>query len=116
MSRIGYILSHPVEASRTFWRAFTGTESLSDRIEDEQARLKALRMAIALYDTRFGRLRETLQDLCHNNHNDSEWTDPFIRSRGEDTFHATFGFPYRYGVADGRFEVVSPGLETATRS
>lgn len=115
MSRIGYILSHPLEASRTFWRAFTGTETLADRVKDEQARLNILRIAISLYHTRFGRLPKSLQDLCHNNHDDSEWSDPFIQWRGDDTFHDTFGYSYRYTVTDGRFELVSLGLETAKR-
>jgi Type II secretion system (T2SS), protein G len=115
MSLMSYIFSHPVEASRTFWRAITGTETLAERSKDEQARLNMLRMAISLYHMKFGRLPETLQDLCHNNHNDSGWSDPFIRWRGEDTFHDTFGFPYRYAVTDGRYELVSPGLETATK-
>ena len=116
MSRIGYILSHPVEAGRTFWRAFSGTESLADRVKDEEAKLGALRMAIGLYRLSLGRFPETLQDLCYNNHNDSGWSGAFIRWDGEDTFRNTFGYPYRYAVADGRYELVSPGLETAKQS
>ena len=115
MSTIGYLLSHPVEASRTFWRAFTGKETLADRIADEQARLKALRMAIGLYHMQLGRFPETLRDLCFNSHDDSRWSGAFIQWTGEDTFHDTFGFPYRYAAADGRFELASPGLDTATR-
>jgi hypothetical protein len=113
MSRIGYILSHPVEAVRTFWRAFTGTERLADRITNEETRLRALKTAIGLYHLSLGRFPETLEDLCHNNHNDSEWSGPFISWDGEDTFQDTFGYPYRYAVAEGRCDLVSPGLETA---
>jgi hypothetical protein len=112
---LGYILSHPIDASRTFWRAFTGTEKLSDRIKDEEKRLRTLRAAIGLYHISFGRFPETLQDLCHNNHKDPAWGGPFIRWDGEGTFQDTFGYPYRYTLTDGRFELVSPGLETAER-
>jgi hypothetical protein len=108
-----YILFHPVDASRTFWKAFTGRETLAERINVEQSRLATLRMAIVLYRQSLGRLPETLLDLCHNNHNDSGWTGSFIQWTGVDTFQDSFGFPYRYCVTDGRFELVSPGLETA---
>jgi hypothetical protein len=112
---LGYILSHPVDASRTFWRAFTGTERLSDRMEDEEKRLCTLRAAIWLYRQSFGRLPETLLDLCHNNHKDPTWSGPFIEWNGEGTFQDSFGYPYRYIVTGGSFELVSPGLETAER-
>lgn len=115
MKWLGYILSHPVDASRTFWRAFTGRETLEERIKVEQSRLEILRMAIGLYRQSLERLPETLLDLCHNNHKDSGWSGPFIRWAGADTFHDSFGYPYRYTVTDGRFELVSPGLETAMR-
>src|SRR4051812_22099002 len=115
MSRIGYILSHPVEAGRVFWRAFTGTEKLADRIKDEEARMNALRTAIALYHVSFGRFPQALRDLCHNNHNDPAWSGPFIRWDGGGTFQDTFGFPYRYTLIDGGYELVSPGLETAKK-
>jgi hypothetical protein len=115
MSRIGYILSHPVEAGRTFWRAFTGTERLADRIKDEEAKLGALRTAIWLYHLSFGRFPATLQDLCYNNHGDSGWSGVFIRWQGGDTFRDTFGYPYRYTVTDGGYELVSTGLETARK-
>jgi hypothetical protein len=108
-----YILSHPVDASRTFWRAFTGKETLEERIKVEQSRLETLRMAIFLYRQSLGRLPETLLDLCHNNHNDSAWTGSFILWAGEDTFHDSFGYPYRYTVTEGSFKLESPGLETA---
>lgn len=113
MSRVGYILSHPLEAGRTFWRAFTGTEKLAERIADEEARLNALRTAIGLYHVSFGRFPEVLPDLCYNNHGDPGWSGSFIRWSGEDTFTDTFGYPYRYAVADGRYELVSPGLDAA---
>jgi hypothetical protein len=115
MSVVGYIFSHPVEASRAFWRAFTGTERLADRIKDEEKRLGILRTAIGLYHASLGRFPETLQDLCFNNHNDSAWSGSFIRWDGEGTFRDTYGYPYRYVVSDGRYELVSPGLETARR-
>ena len=115
MSRIGYILSHPVEAGRTFWRAFTGTERLADRIKDEEVRLRALRTAIGLYHLSLGRFPETLQDLCYNNHNDSAWSGAFIPWQGDDTFLDTFGYRYIYTMRDGRCELVSPGLETARK-
>ena len=116
MSRIGYIVSHPLEAGRIFWRAFTGTEKLADRIKNEEARLGALRMAIGLYQVSFGRFPETLPDLCHNNHNDPGWSGPFIRWSGEDTFCDIFGHPYHYAVAERRYELVSPGLQAAKSS
>jgi hypothetical protein len=110
-----YILLHPIEAGRTFWRAFTGTEKLADLIADEEGRLKALRLAIWFYHQSFGRFPAVLKDLCFNNHDDSGWDGEFIRWRGEGTFVDTFGFPYRYAVNDGRYDLVSPGLETAKK-
>jgi Type II secretion system (T2SS), protein G len=108
---VSYIFSHPLMA----WRAFTGTERLSDRIKDEEGKLALLQFAIGLYHVSFGRFPEALQDLCHNNHKDPAWGGPFIQWDGERTFRDTFGYPYRYVVTDGRYELVSPGLETAKR-
>jgi hypothetical protein len=113
MSMLGYILSHPVEAGRTFWRAFRGTDSLADRIKDEEIRLGVLRTAIFLYHESFGRYPQKLEDLCHNNHNDPEWDGEFISWDGKGTFQDTFGFPYRYIVIVDKYELISPGLETA---
>jgi type II secretory pathway pseudopilin PulG len=113
MSVLGYIVSHPIDAGRRFWRAFTGTETLSERIEEEEAKIRALKTAISLYYLAFNRQPESLRDLCFNNHNDSAWTGPFINWHGEDTFHDTFGFPYRYANVDGSYELISPGLEAA---
>jgi hypothetical protein len=115
MSRIGYIFSHPIEASRTFWRALIGRETLDDRINDEEAKMRALRTAIGLYHLKYGRLPAALRDLCDNNYGDPDWDGPFIRWSGEDTFWDTFGYPYKYTVSDGRSELISPGLETAKR-
>jgi len=115
MSFVGYLLRHPVKAFRTFWRAYTGTEKLADLIKDEETRMNALRAAIGFYYMSFGRFPETLKDLCHNNHGDPGWEGPFIRWDGEGTFVDTFGFPYRYAVADGEYHLVGPGLETAKR-
>jgi hypothetical protein len=116
MSCIGYILSHPIEAGRTFWRAFSGADRLADRIRNEEAKLGVLRTAIGLYHLSLGRFPETLQDLCYNNHNDPGWSGAFIRWDGEATFQDTFGYPYRYAVADGRHGLVFPGMETARKS
>ena len=110
-----YVLTHPREAARTFWRAFTGTEDPNERIQEEETRLSALRLAIGFYKHAFGRLPDKLEDLCSNNHNDVTWDTPFIRWRGSDTFQDTFGFPYQYSVADGTFTLFSPGLDTAKK-
>ena len=115
MSRVGYIFSHPIEASRVFWRALTGRETLDERINDEEAKIRALRTAIALYHVKYGRFPTVLRDLCDNNHRDPDWDGPFIAWSGEDTFRDTFGYPYKYTASDGRSEVTSPGLETAKR-
>jgi hypothetical protein len=115
MLRISHIFAHPIEASRIFWRAFTGKETGADPIKLEETKLGVLRVAIGLYRESFGRLPEKLQDLCFNNHNDATWSGPFIRWVGDDTFNDTFGYPYRYAVSEGRFELVSPGLKRATR-
>lgn len=113
MSRIGYIVSHPIEASRIFWRALTGNETLEDRIKEEEARIRILRAAVGLYYLKYGRFPATLRDLCENNYGDPEWDGPFISWSGEDTFRDSFGYRYKYAVGEGRSEVVSPGLETA---
>jgi hypothetical protein len=110
-----YVLTHPREAARTFWRAFTGTEDSEDRIRDEESRLHALRLAIGFYRHAFGRLPRKLDDLCFNNHHDPTWDSPFIHWRGTATFHDIFGFPYQYSTADGSFTLLSPGLETARK-
>ena len=112
---MGYIFSHPVEASRVFWRALTGRETLEDRIKEEEARMRVLRTAIALYKLKYGRFPATLRDLCDNNYGDPEWGGPFIPWSGEDTFRNGFGYRYRYATVEGRSELVSPGLETAKR-
>ena len=112
MSAIGYILRHSFEAGRTF----TGTERLSDRIEEEEERLSVLRAAIGLYYTSLGRFPKTLKDLCYNNHQDAAWSGEFIRWRGEDTFLDSFGFPYLYTGTGERYDLVSPGLEAAKKS
>jgi hypothetical protein len=116
MSALGYILLHPVEAGRTFWRAFTGTETLADRIEEEEARLRVLRTAIGLYHISLGNFPKALKDLCYNNHHDLGWSGEFIRWRGEDTFLDSFGFPYRYSETGEQYDLISPGLETAKKS
>ena len=115
MSRIGYILSHPIEACGKYWRAFAGRESNDDLIEREEARLRTLRIAIALYHAKYGRFPAILRDLCDNNYDDPEWTDSFIPWNGEDTFRDSFGYRYEYEAAAGRSRVVSPGLERAKR-
>jgi hypothetical protein len=115
MSRIGYILSHPTEACRVFWRALTGGESLQNPIEREEVRLRTLRIAIGLYHTKYGRFPAILRDLCENNYDDPEWRVPFIPWSGEDTFRDTFGYRYEYEALEGRCQVVSPGLERAKR-
>jgi len=108
-----YVLSHPREAWRTFWRAVAGTEDPNERIVEEESRLNTLRLAIGFYKHAFGRLPAKLEDLCFNNHHDPNWDSPFINWRGRETFHDTFGFPYQYSVADSSFTLFSPGLETA---
>jgi hypothetical protein len=115
MSRIGYIISHPVEAVRVFWRALTGRETLEDRIKDEEERVRVLRTAIAFYKLKYGRFPAALRDLCENNYGDPEWDGPFIQWSGQDTFRDSFGYPYRYEAVEGRSELISPGLETARR-
>lgn len=115
MARIGYILAHPIEACRNFWRAFIGRESHKDVIEREEVRLQALRFAIALYKAKCGRFPAILRDLCDNNYDDPEWGGPFIPWSGEDTFRDTFGYRYEYEVQEGRSQVISPGLERAKR-
>ena len=111
MSRIGYILSHPIEACGKFWRAFTGRESNEDLIEREEVRLRTLRIAIALYHAKYGRFPAILRDLCDNNYDDLDWGGPFIPWSGEDTFRDSFGYRYEYEAAVGRSKVVSLGLE-----
>ncbi len=115
MARIGYILSHPIEACGHFWRAFTGRESNADLIEREEARLRTLRMAIFLYHAKYGRYPAILRDLCDNNYDDPEWGGPFISWSGEDTFRDNFGYRYEYEAVDGSSRVISPGLERAKR-
>src|SRR4051812_31630851 len=115
MSAIRYILRHPFDAGRTFWRAFTGTQDLSELIEEEEARLGVLRTAIGLYHISLGRFPKTLKDLCYNNHYDAKWTGEFIRWRGADTFVDGFGFPYLYKQAGERYDLTSPGLEAAKK-
>jgi hypothetical protein len=110
-----YLVTQPREAARTFWKAYTGTEDPSERIADEESRLKLLRLAIGLYNHDFGRHPTKLEDLCFDNHQDPTWDSPFIRWRGSDTFHDRFGFPYQYSVAAGTFTLSSPGLETAKK-
>ena len=110
-----YVFTHPREAARTFWRAFTGTEDPNERITEEESRLNALRLAIGFYNHAFERLPAKLEDLCFNHHHDPTWDSPFIHWRGADTFHDTFGFPYQYSAADGTFTLFSPGLETAKK-
>src|SRR5258706_356517 len=66
MSRIGYILSHPIEAWGVFWREFTGRKSNEDLIEREEVRLRTLRVAIGLYHAKYGSFPAILRDLCDN--------------------------------------------------
>jgi hypothetical protein len=113
MSRIGYILSHPIGACGKWWRAFTGRESTEDLIELEEVRLRTLRIAIALYKAKYGRFPAILRDLCDNNYDDPEWGGPSIPWSGEDTFRDSFGYRYEYEAAVGRCTVVSLGLERA---
>jgi len=115
MSRISYVLSHPIEACGKLWRAFTGRESNEDLIEREELRLRTLRIAIALYHAKYGRFPAILRDLCDNNYDDPEWRGPFIPWSGEDTFRDGFGYRYEYEVVPGRSSVVSLGLERAKR-
>src|SRR3954471_4221338 len=115
MPRIGYMLSHPIEACRIFWRGFTGRASDEDLIEQEEVRLRTLRIAIGLYHAKYGRFPAILRDLCDNNYDDPEWLGPFIRWSGEDTFRDSFGYRYEYETVAGRSRVVSPGLERAKR-
>src|SRR5437016_1620680 len=110
MSRIGCIVSHPLEVSRIFWRALTGRETLEDRIKEEEARIRILRTAIGLYHLKYGRFPAALRDLCDNNYGDPEWGGPFIPWSGEDTFRDSFGYLYKYVAVAGRSELVSPGL------
>ena len=113
MSRIGHMLSHPVEACGKAWRAYTGRESNEDLIEREEVRLQSLRFAIALYKAKYGRFPAILRDLCDNNYGDPEWGGPFIPWSGEDTFRDSFGYRYEYGVSAVRARVISRGLERA---
>jgi hypothetical protein len=113
MSRISYILSHPIQAGGKFWRAFTGNESKEDLIDREGVRLQCLRFAIALYKEKYGRFPAILRDLCDNNYEDPEWGGPFIPWNGEDTFRDSFGYRYEYEVSVERARVVSLGLERA---
>jgi hypothetical protein len=110
-----YLLTRPREAATTFWKAFTGTEDPNERVAEEEARTKTLRLAIGFYNHTFGRLPSKLEDLCFNNHNDPSWDTPFIHWRGGDTFDDLFGFPYQYSVKNGRFTLFSPGVETAKK-
>ena len=112
MSRIGYLLSHPIGACE-WWRALTGRESNEDLIELEEVRLRTLRAAIALYHAKYGRFPAILRDLCDNNYDDPEWGAPFIPWSGEDTFRDSFGYKYDYEAAAGRSRVVSLGLQRA---
>jgi hypothetical protein len=113
MSRIGYMLSHPVEACGKVWRAYTGRESDEDLTQREELRLHCLRFAIALYKAKYDRFPVILRDLCDNNYDDPEWGGPFIPWSGEDTFRDSFGYRYEYEVSAVRARVVSPGLERA---
>jgi hypothetical protein len=113
MFRIGYILSHPIEACGKFWRAFTGTESKEDLIQREEVRLQVLAIAIFLYHAKYGRFPAILRDLCDNNYNDPEWGGPFIPWDGEDTFRDNFGYRYEYEAASGRSRSI--GLDRAKR-
>ena len=115
MSRIGYIVSHPIEAGRIFWRALTGRETLEDRIKEEEARLQVLRTAIGLYHLKYGRFPAVLRDLCDNNYGDPDWGGPFIPWSGKDTFQDSYGYPYKYVASEGHSEVVSLGLDLAKR-
>jgi hypothetical protein len=115
MSRIGYILSHPIEACGAFWRAFTGRESNEDLIKREEVRLRTLRIAIGLYHAKYGRFPAILRDLCDNNYDDPEWGGPFIPWSGEDTFRDSFGYRYEYEAVAERSRVVSLGLERAKK-
>jgi hypothetical protein len=113
MSRIGHILSHPVKSFAKWWRAYTGSESNEDLIEREEVRLQCLRVAIALYNAKYGRLPAILRDLCDNNYNDPQWGGPFIPWTGEDTFRDSFGYRYEYEARTGRPTAFSVGLERA---
>ena len=68
-----YVLSHPLEAWRTFWRVFAGTEDPNERIVEEESRLNTLRLAIGFYEHK--RRGRRLVDLfpCRFNFGGSQW-------------------------------------------
>lgn len=112
MSALRYAISKPLEAAKTFWQAFTGTQDLKELIADEETRLHFLRKIIGFYKLENKVLPESLEMLSLDK-DGSKLKDPYIPWRGKGTFVDSFGYPYQYSVSKAGFELSSPGLDTA---